>query len=118
MFRQAPVLAQKFIEHHAARGGYVERMLAPQHRDSHVCVAQFEQSRTESLHFVSEQNAHWKSGLPIEQIDGMDTGFHCSDFVVAGAQTPDQVTSVRVMFPSDGLFGAECRLRDRALRRT
>jgi len=56
--------------------------------------------------------------LPGEQIDGMDAGFHCRDFVVTGAQTPDHLAGVRVMLPSDGLFGAERSLRDRPLRWT
>src|SRR5438477_5177980 len=74
IFRQAAVLTQKFINHHATRRGDVERVLVPQHRNSHVCVAEFEQSRIESIDFMSEQNAHRKNGLPVEQIDGMDAG--------------------------------------------
>jgi hypothetical protein len=51
-----------------------------------VCVAEAAQVAVDSVHLISEYDADRKTGLPIEQIDGVQTGLDGCDFVALFAE--------------------------------
>lgn len=74
----------------AAGRGYIEPVLAAEHGDADVGVAVFEQARVQSVHFVSEQQAHGKTRLPVEEINGVRRGFYRCQFEGAGSKGTGQ----------------------------
>lgn len=80
-------------------------------------VAAFKQLRMETIHFVSEQQAHRKARLPIEEVHRMRRSFDGYKLDVLSKQPASQCNCIRVMLPSDSIFGTKSSLRDGALRR-
>jgi hypothetical protein len=93
-----PVFSQELVDDHAAGSRDIERVLAAQHRNPYVRVAQGQQRLGQAIHFVAEQDADRKTRLPIEEVSGVNAGFNGGNFGALLAQLADEWARFRVMW--------------------
>ena len=74
-------------------------MLQTEHGNADMSVAAIEKRRRQAIHFVAEDDANGKMGLPIEDVQRAFAGFDCRDFVALVAQALDGCGRVLNILP-------------------
>jgi len=77
----------------------------------------FQQFRSQSVHFMSEGNAHWKFRLPVKQINCLRTGFDGSNLKPLAPHLFRDADSLPIMFPWNRFLRSQRRFCDGFLRR-
>lgn len=110
--QHSAVLAQQLVQHNAAGGGDVERVLDAEHGDSHVDVAGFSDCGLDAVDLVAEDDADGEARLPVEEINRAGTGFDGGEFEASGAEVVEKRSDFPMVFPGQAFFGAEGGLGD------
>lgn len=80
------IFSKQFVQDHAARGGDVQRVFETQHGDADVRIGKGREFGANAIDFVAEHNADGETWRPIEEVDCVDGGFDCREFVAARTQ--------------------------------
>jgi len=87
-----------------------------QHRDADMGIGEGSKFRGEAIGFMAEEHTDRKSGVPVEQVDGMNGCLDRCDFVAGLAHGNHHFQRLAGVFPRDRLLRAQSGLRDHILR--